>query len=551
MPGTPNDDARGLHAPPVTNDVLQRTAAMLGVRVPEKWEEDFTVMLASARDAMEQILGMEDFFIQPDLERFPRKDVSRPSVGENPYNAWATKVTVENTNSEEASTGLLAGKKIILKDNICLAGVPCDFGTKVFENWVPKTDATVVTRVLEAGGQIIGKGTCENFCSYGVSNTAATGPVGNPYDKTRSAGGSTSGCGVLIALGVADLGIGGDQGGSIRIPSSHVGTVGLKPSFGLVPYTGIISSETTVDHTGPMSQDVMTNALLLQVIAGVDGYDDRQLAGTPFPNQVPNYPALLSAARSARALLDVSEKVPNPALGPPRKMRIGVLKEGFDFPAMDPRVAACVKAAVNKFEELGAEIVDVTVPGHSAVPMLGRAQRIATNSLLGRHTGTRQMHNTDLTEQLLPWTQKKYENLWYVAASYMVSGMYAEMNYPQLHGKIHNLMRKLKLEYDAVLRNVDLLVMPTLPWVAKKLLPADAPPLTQLKDYDGLTSNTLPFNLTGHPALSIPCGMVSPPEGLEELRLPVGLQLVGKYYDELTIYKAALAWSDVFNWKEM
>ena len=95
-----------------------------------------------------------DFVIQPDLERFPRKDVFRPSTDENPYNAWATRVTVEDTNLAEASTGPLTGKKIVLKDNICLAGVPCDFGTKVFENWVPKTDATVVTRVLEAGGQV-------------------------------------------------------------------------------------------------------------------------------------------------------------------------------------------------------------------------------------------------------------------------------------------------------------------------------------------------------------------------------------------------------------
>lgn len=158
-------------------------------------------------------------------------------------------------------------------------------------------------------------------------------------------------------------------------PASHVGIVGLKPTFGLIPYTGIISSETTVDHTGPMSRDVMSNALLLQVLAGVDGYDDRQLAGTPFPEQVPNYTALLSAARTARALLSIGDGTPGPAPGDTRKLRIGVLKEGDNFPVMDRRVAACVKAAVQKFEELGAELVDVSVPGHTMVPMLGRAQR--------------------------------------------------------------------------------------------------------------------------------------------------------------------------------
>lgn len=159
-------------------------------------------------------------------------------------------------------------------------------------------------------------------------------------------------------------------------PASHLGIVGLKPTFGLVPYTGIISSETAVDHTGPMSRDVMSNALFLQVLAGVDGFDDRQIAGTPFPGQVPNYTTLLSAARSARALLSVGEeKAADSAPGTTRPLRIGVLKEGENFQAMNPRVAACVRAAVEKFRELGAEVVEVSVPGHVNVSMLGRVQR--------------------------------------------------------------------------------------------------------------------------------------------------------------------------------
>ena len=129
-----------------------------------------------------------------------------------------------------------------------------------------------------------------------------------------------------------------------------------------------------------MSRDVMSNARLLQVLAGLDGYDDRQLAGTPFPDQVPNYPALLLASRTARALLSVPAKVPDPAPGDIRKLRVGVLKEGYDFPVMDTRVAACVKAAVQKFENLGAELVEVSVPGHTMVPMLGRAQRLVQTS---------------------------------------------------------------------------------------------------------------------------------------------------------------------------
>lgn len=159
-------------------------------------------------------------------------------------------------------------------------------------------------------------------------------------------------------------------------PASHVGIVGLKPTFGLVPYTGIISSETSVDHTGPMTRDVFSNAQLLRVIAGVDGMDDRQLAGTPFREQVPHYDELLAAARTARALLStVGGSGVSP--GDTRKVRIGVLKEGETSQVMDPRVVACVRAAAKRFQELGAEVIEVSVPGHTQAPLIGRAFRFA------------------------------------------------------------------------------------------------------------------------------------------------------------------------------
>lgn len=156
-----------------------------------------------------------------------------------------------------------------------------------------------------------------------------------------------------------------------------MGIVGLKPTFGLVPYTGIVSNEISHDHTGPMSPDVLSNALLLRTIAGVDGIDDRQIAGTPFPGQVPDYPTLLTAARSARSLLSVG--LPSSATGwepgATRPMRIGILKEGMEIEYMDQRVRECVAAAARKFEELGAEVVEVSVPGHIQASLIGRVQR--------------------------------------------------------------------------------------------------------------------------------------------------------------------------------
>lgn len=163
-------------------------------------------------------------------------------------------------------------------------------------------------------------------------------------------------------------------------PAAHVGIVGLKPTFGLVPYTGIVSNEISMDHTGPMTPDVRSNALLLRVIAGVDGIDGRQGVGTPFLSQVPDYPALLTAAHNAQALLSVGEPISatDAQPGRTRKMRIGILREGMSFEGMDPRVATCVEAAAKKFEQLGAEVVEVSVPGHADAYFVGRVQRYAS-----------------------------------------------------------------------------------------------------------------------------------------------------------------------------
>ena len=157
-----------------------------------------------------------------------------------------------------------------------LAGVPMMNGAATMEGYIPDIDATVVHRILDAGGTIVGKAHCEYFCLSGGSHTSATGPVHNPHKMGYSAGGSSSGSAVLVALGEVDMALGGDQGGSIRMPASFCGIYGMKPTHGLVPYTGIMPIEIYVDHTGPMTANVADNALLLEVLAGPDGYDPRQ-----------------------------------------------------------------------------------------------------------------------------------------------------------------------------------------------------------------------------------------------------------------------------------
>src|SRR3974390_66172 len=202
------------------------------------------------------------------------------------------------------------------------------YGASTMEGYVPEIDATVVTRILDAGGTIAGKTVCEYFCFSGGSHTSASGPVHNPHRMGYSAGGSSSGSGVVVSLGEVPMALGGDQGGSIRIPASFCGIYGLKPTHGLVPYSGIMPIELTLDHTGPMTATVEDTALLLEVLAGPDGLDPRQ------------YGAVAKPFREALGRGGAG-------------LRIAVVEEGFGHPHSLPQVDAIVREAADRFKALG------------------------------------------------------------------------------------------------------------------------------------------------------------------------------------------------------
>ena len=203
--------------------------------------------------------------------KYPRDGGRRPAPDENKLGAWYVKTSIKGKPA-----GKLAGRRVALKDNVCLAGVPMMVGAAFLDGSVPDIDATIVTRILDDGGEIAGKAVCEYYCVSGGSHTSSTGPVQNPRKHGFTTGGSSSGSAALVAAGEVPMAIGGDQAGSIRIPASYCGIVGMKPTFGLVPYTGIGPLEITIDTAGPMTANVADNALLLEVIAGPDGLDSRQ-----------------------------------------------------------------------------------------------------------------------------------------------------------------------------------------------------------------------------------------------------------------------------------
>jgi len=202
---------------------------------------------------------------------YPSRRFHFPEPADNRLGAWYVKTEIVG-----AESGPLSGKRVAVKDNMFVAGVPMMYGAEFLEGLVPEFDASVVTRVLKAGGNVTGKTVCEYLCLHGGSTTSSTGFVRNPHDPDYSAGGSSSGSAALVVAGEIDMALGTDQAGSVRIPCSWCGAVGMKPTYGLVPVTGIAGLESTLDHVGPITANVADNALLLEVIAGTDGLDGRQ-----------------------------------------------------------------------------------------------------------------------------------------------------------------------------------------------------------------------------------------------------------------------------------
>ncbi|CAK7245497.1 MAG: hypothetical protein STHCBS139747_007081 [Sporothrix thermara] len=520
----------------ITQDDVLRVAASVGFDVPAAELADYTELLQRAQDALVAVEDSEDYQPVPQLAAAPRSNVHRPLPKDNPFNAWAWRCHVEHA---APVSSLLRGKTVCLKDNIALADVPCLVGTDCLpDTWVPKTDATVVTRVLAHGGVIAGKAVCENLSRGAISCTAATGPVHNPYAHGYSCGGSSSGTAALVAGGAVDMGIGCDQGGSIRIPAALCGLYGLKATTGLVPYTGIASHDASVDYVGPMTTTAADCALLLQALAGADGLDDRQGAGTPFPEEVPHYAELVSMPGRAATNAVI------------KGLRVGVLVEGLGdgSAAQNENVTAAFRAAVDGLAALGAAVTNVSVPMHPRGRSIYTVMSKMANhmGMLGQATGRRQVQLTDLTALK---KESDVAKMSVVSKEGLLAGALGWDRHPLAYGKAVNLMRKLRDAYDACLEHVDVIVMPTT-LVPSPLLPAiDASPLQHLSAAAGLLENVSVFNGTGHPALAMPIGMV-PSATDASVMLPASMQLVGRFFDETRLLQVACAWESAYDWKK-
>ena len=462
----------------------------------------------------EAIDGMSDGL--PEVKYAGRRS-SIPSEAENPLGAWYVK-----TDIEHASSGKLHGRTIAVKDNVMIAEVPLMNGTKILEGYVPAADATIVTRILEAGGTIVGKAVCESYCFSGASHTSDSGPVHNPHRHGYSTGGSSSGSAALVASGEVDMSIGCDQGGSIRLPSSWSGAYGMKPTLELVPYTGILGMDPGIDHAGPITANVADNALFLEVLAGPDGLDPRQV--NP---QVNKYTAALGQGVGG--------------------LKIGVLDEGFGLQESEPDVDAKVRAAAERLGALGADVSSVSVPMH---PLGGAILFGALQSIMHAmfHADGFGMGREDVFEPGFLAAQKGWrdrpDDLPETAKCVLILSEYLRREHGhRLYARGVNLFRQLRAAYDSVLAEVDLLLMPTTAMKAQAHPPADAPADVNIGAAFLNLANTAPFNVSHHPAMSIPCGTSD--------GLPVGMMLVGRHWEETTIYRAAEAFEQDADWREL
>ncbi|HUE80766.1 MAG TPA: amidase family protein, partial [Pyrinomonadaceae bacterium] len=336
-----------------------------------------------------------------------------------------------------------------------------------------------------------------------------------------SAGGSSSGSGALVGAGVVDMAIGCDQAGSIRIPASWCGVYGMKPTRGLVPYTGILGMDPVLDHAGPMTSTVANNALLLEVLAGPDGHDPRQVS--------PKVAAYTSA---------LGQGV--------RGLRIGLLSEGFGREESEPEVDALVRSATARLTALGAVVSNVSVPMHAlgGAIVFGTVQSIVNATLTtdGFGMGREDLMVPSFLEVQSRWRERPNDlPVTSQHALLLAEFVRRECGY-QVYAKAVNLIRRLRADYDHALANVDLLVMPTTPMKAQPLPPTDAPAGVQIGAAWSNLGNTSPFDVSHHPAMSVPCGRID--------GLPVGMMIVGRPWEETTIYRAAHALEQSGDWRD-
>lgn len=513
----PPDDT-AIHRPTV--EAIAEIAAERGLTLDDSRLSDYGRLVNATLETIEELYAPDGDSIRPDVHPADRPTGYRPGPDEDLHNAWITRCRVEG-----AADGPLAGMAVGLKDNIALAGYPLTAGSAVLEGFVPEIDATVVRRLLDAGATITGKNNMESLAHSGAGDVSDFGTVTNPHDDRYLAGGSSSGCAAAVATGECDLAIGTDQMGSVRIPASWCGIVGLKPTFGLIPYTGTIPLEPSFDHLGPMARTVKDVAIALEALAGEDIRD-----GVSMDSRQPR------GIESEPYAADLQREVEG--------MTVGVLDEGFGWEFGDPAVDEAVRDAVARFEDLGAEITSASAPLHRRGLPICIAQVIQGADRIREEDGIGTTHRgwqwSDLARTLREYTRTRADRLPPTVVAATITAVHLRREHGiEPYARARNLANAAARGYDRHLASCDVLVLPTTP-----IGPYERDESTDHVDKrlgrPPIAANTGLFDLTGHPAISVPCATAH--------GLPVGVMLVGSRFNERRLLQVADAFENAVDW---
>jgi aspartyl-tRNA(Asn)/glutamyl-tRNA(Gln) amidotransferase subunit A len=452
----------------------------------------------SARDVLEEhldaISGRE-----PDIHAFNvvLADVARGAAD-----------AVDAAVARGDDPGPLAGVPLALKDNMCTHGLPTTCSSRILEGWRPPYDATVVERVQAAGAVVIGKTNLDEFAMGSSTENSAFGPTRNPHDVTRVPGGSSGGSAAAVAAGFAPLALGSDTGGSIRQPAALCGVVGVKPTYGVVSRYGLIAFASSLDQIGPFAATVEDAASLLEVIGGHDPLDSTSIA-RPAPELVAGLDDGVSG------------------------LRVGIVGEMTEIEGIEPRVRDAVKAAAAGLEAAGAKVDTVSVPsatyGISAYYLIAPAE---ASSNLARYDGVRYGLRVDADEVAHMNAATREAGFGREVKRRIMLGTYALSAgyYDEYYGQAQRVRTLILREFERVYEEFDVLIAATSPTVAFELGAKTADPLAMyLCDVC-----TVPANLSGHPAMSVPFGT-------GDAGLPIGVQVLAPALGEPTMFRVARA----------
>jgi Asp-tRNA(Asn)/Glu-tRNA(Gln) amidotransferase A subunit family amidase len=480
---------------------IAESAARLGVPV----DEDQLTAITEQVEFLESLLGRLDDVDDPTP---PDRDYWQPTDDEDPHAAYLTKCDIEPTGS-----GLLDGLTVAVKDNMAVAGVPMTVGSPLLEAYTPTADATVVRRLLSEGARIVGKMNMDEFASGGDQSSMRFRLARNPVDTDHMPGGSSSGSVVAVAEGSVDAALGSDGGGSIRAPAAWCGVVGVKPTRGLVSHYGCFQYAKNLDNHGPFARTCETAAKTLQAIAGEDVRDERThgVEGGEYAD----------AAREGERE-DSTE------------LTIGLPEELF---GIAPELDEFVYEATGEMADNGATVREVSVPEYDlAIPAwmtFGVTEMGAYFRSNAHNYWSLSLSDPSLSEALSRALDEDVAELGESVANTLVAAEYfrAEKGNPY-YARAHRARQLVAEGVDTTFEDVDVLASTTMPIVA--------PEWGENVYADGLEdvlAATAPFNLTGHPAISVPCGTH---EGL-----PVGMQFVAPRFGERTMFRAAAQWESI------